>query len=199
MKMDKRKRIIEAAISVFRDKGLERATVSDIVKQAGIAQGTYYLYFPSRLSVMSGIAEVFAHDLLTRIQSHVENKPPAAQVEALIDAIFEVTEENSEIVMLLYSGLTQTEDVRRWEEIYGPVYAVIQDVLEHARDSGVISPELDTSFSAKILIGTVESAAEQIFLYSRFDAERIRPHLQELRRFIHGGLGLKAGTNITTG
>ena len=45
--MDKRAAIIDAAIAVFAEKGVEKATVSDIVKRAGIAQGTYYLASPS--------------------------------------------------------------------------------------------------------------------------------------------------------
>ncbi len=45
-------------LKCFRKKGVEKTKISDIVKLAGIAQGTFYLYFPSKLSVMPAIAEV---------------------------------------------------------------------------------------------------------------------------------------------
>ncbi len=46
---NKKEKIIQSAINVFREKGMEKAKVSDIVKGAGIAQGTFYLYFPPNL------------------------------------------------------------------------------------------------------------------------------------------------------
>ncbi len=54
----KKGRIIHAAIDIFSEKGIDQTKVSDIVKKAGIAQGTFYLYFPSKLAVMPSIAEV---------------------------------------------------------------------------------------------------------------------------------------------
>jgi hypothetical protein len=36
------KRIVYAAIEVFQEKGVEKTKISDIVKLAGIAQGTFY-------------------------------------------------------------------------------------------------------------------------------------------------------------
>ena len=81
--MDKRTAIIEAAIAVFGEKGVEKTTVSDIVKRAGIAQGTYYLYFPSRLAVMGGIAEQVVARMLQRLQVQLDGLPPAAQLDAL--------------------------------------------------------------------------------------------------------------------
>lgn len=58
MKLDKKNRLISAAIEAFNEKGLEQTKIADIVKIAGVAQGTYYLYFPSKLAIMPAIAEV---------------------------------------------------------------------------------------------------------------------------------------------
>ena len=47
--MDKRERIIQSAIKLFQEKGIDKTTISDIVRNANIAQGTFYIYFPSKL------------------------------------------------------------------------------------------------------------------------------------------------------
>ena len=44
----RQEQILSAARKVFREKGYEGATISGIVKEAGVAQGTFYLYFPSK-------------------------------------------------------------------------------------------------------------------------------------------------------
>lgn len=66
-KMSKEEKIILAAIDVFREKGVEKTKVSDIVKSAGIAQGTFYLYFPSKLSVMPAIAAVMVEKIMSEV------------------------------------------------------------------------------------------------------------------------------------
>ena len=52
--------ILEAAFRVFGKRGLHRATLDDVAREAGITKGTIYLYFPSK-------AGLFAAMLKTRI------------------------------------------------------------------------------------------------------------------------------------
>ena len=88
--MDKKERIIKAAIEVFRKQGIEKTKISDIVKVAGIAQGTFYLYFPSKLSLMPAIAEVMVAKTLEIVIDRVSDDAPfSKRMEQLVDAIFE--------------------------------------------------------------------------------------------------------------
>lgn len=43
-----RKKILEAALRLFRKRGLERTTMRDVAKAAGVALGAAYYYFPSK-------------------------------------------------------------------------------------------------------------------------------------------------------
>ncbi|MGH8052551.1 MAG: TetR family transcriptional regulator [Stenotrophomonas sp.] len=190
--MDKRTAIIEAAIAVFGEKGVEKATVSDIVKRAGIAQGTYYLYFPSRLSVMGGIAEQVVSRMLQRLHEQLDGLSPAAQLDALAGAIFAVVEEQHQVVALLYSGMTQTDEMRRWEAIYAPLYDWLQQVLEQARAEGAVAANVQPRYAARVLVGAIEAAAEQVHLYAATAPEDAQAHRAELERFIRAGLGRTA-------
>ncbi len=187
--MDKRTAIIEAAIVVFAEKGVEKATVSDIVKRAGIAQGTYYLYFPSRLAVMGGIAERVVERMLEHLHAKLDGLPPAQQLDQLAGAIFAVVEQQHQMVALLYSGMTQTDEMRRWEAIYAPLYDWLQQLLELAHAEGAIAPDVQPRQAARVLIGTIEAAAEQVHLYAATSAEDAQAHRAELERFIRAGLG----------
>jgi AcrR family transcriptional regulator len=51
----RRKQILEAATQVFAEKGFHRATIKDIARVAGIADGTIYTYFASKTDVLLGI------------------------------------------------------------------------------------------------------------------------------------------------
>lgn len=61
----RRQQLLEAATWVFARKGYRRAGVSDIIARAGVARGTFYLYFDSKEQVFLAIVENF-HARITR-------------------------------------------------------------------------------------------------------------------------------------
>ncbi|MFJ7186903.1 TetR family transcriptional regulator [Lysinibacillus xylanilyticus] len=190
--MSKEEKIIQAAIEVFREKGIEKTKVSDIVKAAGIAQGTFYLYFPSRLSVMPAIAKVMVEKIIAAINDGISKQEPfAKQLEKVVDIVFSLTEEYRDVFALIYAGITQTEHMKEWEKIYAPYYEWMNHFLYEAQQQGMIRASLDTTRSSKLIIGLVESAAEQIYLYDDSEEETIRHQKLELLDFLHHALDLR--------
>lgn len=190
--MSKEEKIIQAAIEVFREKGIEKTKVSDIVKAAGIAQGTFYLYFPSRLSVMPAIAKVMVEKIITAINDGISKQESfAKQLEKVVDIIFSLTEEYRDVFALIYAGITQTEHMKEWENIYAPYYEWMNNFLFEAQQQGTIRTSLNTTRSSKLIIGLVESAAEQIYLYDDSEEESIRLQKLEMIDFLHHALGLR--------
>lgn len=56
---ERRRAILEAAMRVFRDKGYHQASVHDIIDEARIARGTFYLYFPSKQELFGELVAEF--------------------------------------------------------------------------------------------------------------------------------------------
>src|SRR5699024_2850914 len=70
-KQQTRKRIEQAALKLFRDKGYSQTTVKEITQAAGIAKGTFFNHFPTKESIMHSLAK-------ERIQAapiHLEQTP----------------------------------------------------------------------------------------------------------------------------
>ncbi len=53
----RKREIVDAAIKLFADDGYDETAVSDIVKEAGVAQGTFYYYFKSKEDILDEIAK----------------------------------------------------------------------------------------------------------------------------------------------
>lgn len=53
--MDKRKRIILAALKLFIEKGFQNTSTANISREAGVATGTLFLYFPSKEQLMNAL------------------------------------------------------------------------------------------------------------------------------------------------
>lgn len=65
-KLHKREKLLETALSLFLEKGLNKTSISDITTNAGVAKGTFYLYFRDKYDlrkklIVSKSAELFDH------------------------------------------------------------------------------------------------------------------------------------------
>lgn len=184
--------IVQAAVQVFREKGIEKTKISDIVKVAGIAQGTFYLYFPSKLALMPAIAEVMVEKTMDIVQETVqEDAPFIVKLEQLVEAIFLVAREYNEIQALIYAGLASTEHLKEWETVYAPFYKWISDLLTVAKAEGVIRSTLQIDQTAKLIIGLVESAAEQVYLYDVTEEAQVNSQKAEVISFLTHALDVK--------
>jgi AcrR family transcriptional regulator len=63
--------IVDTTIHLFYTQGYFNTTVSDITKEAGIAAGTFYLYFPNKLGLYKYILMEFQHDIRRAIAEKV--------------------------------------------------------------------------------------------------------------------------------
>lgn len=189
--MGKKELIVRAAIQEFRERGIEKTTVSHIVKAAGIAQGTFYLYFPSKLALMPVIAEEMVERTLEIVKETVQKNTSFQQKLAqLVDAIFLVAREYNEIQALIYAGLASTEHLKEWETVYAPFYEWISELLAEAEKEGIIRRTMNIERTAKLLIGLVESAAEQVYLYDNTDETEVRRQKEEVLSFLYYALGV---------
>ena len=64
----RRRELLEAAVSVFSEKGIASASVDDIVRAAGVAKGTFYLYFATKDDAIDAVAEWMVETVAERIQ-----------------------------------------------------------------------------------------------------------------------------------
>ncbi|MEC1177902.1 TetR family transcriptional regulator [Metasolibacillus meyeri] len=190
--MSKKEKIVQAAISVFRENGIAKTKVSDIVKAAGIAQGTFYLYFPSLLSIMPAIAKEMVDKMEEVVEQKVEKDASfEEQIVQVVDAIFDLVEEHKDIFAIIYAGIAQTEHIKEWENIYAPFYEWMHEFLESAQQQGMIRLSFNVKQGAKIVIGLIEVAAEQIFLYDESTAESVQEQKTILLDFLYNALGMR--------
>ena len=189
--IDSKKRMIAlSAIEVFRDKGIEKATVSDIVKGAGVAQGTFYLYYPSKLSVMSEIASIMIEKTISTIKDQINATNSIKNIcRQLIDIIFHFSKEYQDINALIYVGLGSNKQLDEWEKIYEPYYQLVEKFIKKAQKNGELTDTISAQRTAVLLIGTIEAAADQSFLYANEqDDTIIQLKKEETLQFVMYGL-----------
>src|SRR5262249_54577444 len=83
---DKRLRILEAAVRIFARKGFFGTKVSEVASEAGVADGTIYLYFKNKDDLLISLFEERMAGLLAGLREAVaEVEPGPAKLRACID------------------------------------------------------------------------------------------------------------------
>ncbi len=187
---DKRQRIIKAAAEVFRRKGVEKTKIADITRDAGVALGTFYLYFPSKYSVMPEIAMQNINSVANELgQVTTKEDELFAQMEQFVDCVFKRIEADRAVFCFLLAGVISSDNHKGWESVYAPIYARIIHILAKHRDRGTLKPSMDIESMAKLLIGFIETSAEQLFMYNDNPSEEdICQKKRDLMDFIKGAL-----------
>lgn len=103
----KRTAMMQAAVRVFAAKGYHAATVRDIVKDADVAVGTFYFYFPDKETLFVHLYEETADFLRHTIYQAMQNKRGAFhQLEHGIRAYMNLAlYEPAVVQLLLLAGL----------------------------------------------------------------------------------------------
>jgi AcrR family transcriptional regulator len=79
----RRQELVEAAAAVFSAKGVTAASVDDIVRSAGVAKGTFYLYFATKDDAVNAVAGAMVEGVAERVQA-VATDPTRSPVERLL-------------------------------------------------------------------------------------------------------------------
>lgn len=66
-----RLRLIESALQVYAEKGLDRASIDDVIAAAGVSRGTFYNYFRTDAELAEAVSEALTTELIAQIEARV--------------------------------------------------------------------------------------------------------------------------------
>ncbi|MER1987692.1 MAG: TetR family transcriptional regulator [Solibacillus sp.] len=164
-KGDKYNRILKASIEVISEKGLHKTSISDIVKKAEVAQGTFYLYFSSKNALIPAIAKNLLTIILDNLKNQVNTDESFWQaLQIYIDETFVLTDQYKDVLSLCYAGLAFDYSMETWEKIYEPFYLWFENLLIIAIERGEVDSLIPISWTTKLIINSVENAAERFYI-----------------------------------
>src|SRR5262249_24895097 len=98
--------ILEAARSVFAQKGFSAATVDDIAAAAGVAKGTVYLYYESKRDIYFAALKFGIEQMYAMLNERLKSvSTPEEKLKTLIAVKLEYFDENRDFFKIYYSEL----------------------------------------------------------------------------------------------
>jgi TetR/AcrR family fatty acid metabolism transcriptional regulator len=163
-KLEKRARIVNAAVDIFAEKGFRTARVSDIARLAGVADGTIYLYFKSKEEILISIFEEKMDLLLTGLRLSLSEATDAPEKISRF-ATFHLgqvaanpaTAEVLQIELRLsHKFLREYRPEKLWEYL-----GIFEDIVREGQKSGVFRQDVDPFVSSWSFFGGMDEIAMQ--------------------------------------
>lgn len=159
---EKRGRILVAAEKVFARSGFFAAKVSEIAKEANVADGTIYLYFKNKddllISLFESRVEHVNAVLTQAIAAHPE---PADQMAALIRTYLRLVQDQPAVAEVLTIELRQSSKFMK-EYSAGPfaeLLRIISGIIARGQDQGVFVTATAAPLLARMIFGMLDELA----------------------------------------
>lgn len=108
-KEEKKQRLLDAAYALFISKGFKDTTIQNIVDQAGVAKGTFYLYYHDRYEIQEHVITFQAKSLFQHALKSLEQTKPSSfedRVIAIVDHVIDELISNHDLLQLIRKNLS---------------------------------------------------------------------------------------------
>lgn len=152
----RRKQILDAATQVFAEKGFHRATVKEIARVAGIADGTIYTYFASKDEVLLAILDRL-NETTERKQQFVlgDEQDLKAFFRAYLRQRMALLWPNAEVFRAVLPELLVNDELRQryYEQVLAPTIAIGEQFSQGQSEQLQINIPLTVRAIAGTLLG----------------------------------------------
>ena len=188
-----KKQLVNAAIDLFDRVGFQKTRISNIVAQAGVAQGTFYLYYKSKEEIFLDICTEFIKLFSTFLEdasdlfagaSYAEVRQNVLNFNRELIALYAA---NGKMARILFrEGASQGGPFKPvFDRIYTQFIYIVRNRLEQNRATGYVSFE-DAETEATFLIGLFDRSLFYFMdLKKNIDIEALSRRMTD---FIIGGL-----------
>ena len=182
-KEETRRKILDAALEVFAERGYHEAIVDEIVRVSRTSKGAFYFHFPSKQDIYLKLVDELIDRLARRVEAAIgRERGAAAKVDAALATVFESFASHQQLARILLVdvvGLGRAFD-RKLLEARASMAGVIRRYLDQAVAEGSIPP-LDTEIAAYAWLGAIDEVVVRWLHTGEASLlDRARPALREL-------------------
>jgi AcrR family transcriptional regulator len=167
-KPERRQQILSVARDVFARHGYHAAKIDDIVAAAGVARGTFYLYFEDKRSIFAEIVDGMIARLATsivRVDPHDKKRSVAAQVRDNVQRVVGILLEDHATTKILLSDAVgvDPEFDRKLLSFYAEMASMLGRTLGDGQELGIVRGG-DVRLMSWLALGALKEVMFQIVL-----------------------------------
>ncbi|MET0785265.1 MAG: TetR/AcrR family transcriptional regulator [Paenisporosarcina sp.] len=186
MKRDKPKfkQIIDAAVVVIAENGYHQAQVSKIAKQAGVADGTIYLYFKNKEDILISVFQEKMGVFVENLQQIIQDESTSCEkLLKMIDNHFRVLATDHHLAIVTQLELRQSnKDIRlKINDVLKEYLVLLDHILIEGLENGEFNKEMDIRLARHMVFGTIdETITTWVMNDQKYDLMKLAPKVQKL-------------------
>ncbi|HET7579037.1 MAG TPA: TetR/AcrR family transcriptional regulator [Bacillales bacterium] len=166
----KYKKIIDAAVVVIAEHGFDQAQISKIARQAGVADGTIYLYFKNKEDLLISLFREKMGQFIEHIENQIADKPTIEEkLFTMIEVHLRQLSADYRLAIVTQLELRQSNKGLRAKigEVLKRYLAVIDDILDEGIKQGVFDTHLEVRLARQMIFGTLDETVTNWVLNDR--------------------------------
>ena len=180
-KNEKYTKILDTALGLFEKNGTHLVSIDEIVKGAGVAKGTFYLYFKDRYDLISTLIIEKASKYMSLLSDEYEPRnfgDVSTSVRHYIEYISDFLQKNKTLCILIEKNLnTCVNAVAQTKE--DPIKELYEKIFSELINCGVSEAEARAKLYLYIEL-IVSSCCNAIIRETPYTIEELKPHLCQI-------------------
>ena len=155
-KSEKYSRIIAAATKMFAEKGYYKTRISEIAREAGIADGTIYIYFSHKDQILIALFEEKMQEVLDNMKRQIGLEDnPLAKIERFALTHLRLIEDNKDMAEIIQVELRQSSKFMKnyYNLKFSQYLDLIEDIIREGQKKNVIKKEIIPSIAKRAFFG----------------------------------------------
>ena len=181
----RRREIMDAALRVFLEKNVADTTVSDITAAAGVAKGTFYLYFDSKEALVWALKDRFVDEMVAHATSFAERIGRDdwwALAEATTEGWIDFALEHRDLLKVFFQEGVTPETYAPFAECQAKIHTMFVAGIQAGMESGAFQVS-DPDLAAKLLEHAIDGTVEHSIMFDEeLDRDRLVNAAKEMVR-----------------
>lgn len=149
-----RAKLLDASFRIFARDGYEKATVDDIVREAGYSKGAFYVHFQTKEEVFLALLE--AHGAALSPGTSGQNTPLQESPQTVFQSLLDVAQREPGWSLLLYEFCAHAARnpaiAERMARLFEGWRQSAAAALRRGQEQGVVDPRLDVATASAVLV-----------------------------------------------
>ena len=186
---EKYRKIIAAATKIFAQKGFFKAKVSEIAKEAGIADGTVYIYFKHKDDILISLFEEKMQEVLDNMKEQIDQEAdPLKKIERFALVHLKLIEDHKDIAEIIQVELRQSSKFMKnyHNTKFFEYLDLISKIIQEGKEKGVIKEEIIPGIAKRAFFGALDEMS-RFWVLSKKPKYDIQTASKQITNFfIHG-------------
>jgi len=188
---NKHTKIISAATKVFAKKGFFTARISDIAKEAKVADGTIYLYFNNKYDILLSVFEEEIGKIVNKTQKLIgKTDDPVEMLRIYVIQHLTSMKKNRNLAEVIQIELRQTNKVIKEyrDNKFSAYVGIVGDIIQRGQETGFFREDVQPDIAKRIIFGSLDEVSRvwNTSLETHYSVEEISN--QVLTIFLRGML-----------